>query len=134
VLDSAVLKQESIVHPASYSSSLIPRPGPQLPILPCPKRLARDEVAVLLGALIHLKAGHFGNARPGIEARLADQEVWVFETRHHARGLVLVEDALLADLRIRGPLWIPGATSVLAVLCIAWRRTGSMQNWALSRN
>jgi hypothetical protein len=35
---------------------------------------ALSEVDVLL-----LQAGHFGNARPGVEARLADQEVRIGE-------------------------------------------------------
>jgi hypothetical protein len=41
--------------------------------------LIDSDAALVEVDMLHLQASHFGNARPGIEARLADQQVRVFE-------------------------------------------------------
>ena len=44
-----------------------------------PVPLIDSDAALVEVDMLHLQASHFGNARPGIEARLADQQVRVFE-------------------------------------------------------
>ena len=55
----------------------------------------RDR-ALLRVEVLQLQADRLGDSRPGVETRLANQELRIFEAREHGGGLVVVEDAFLA--------------------------------------
>ena len=72
-------------------------------IAPAVALLDPDDALVQIDVLDH-QAGDFGDARPGVEARLADQEVWLLQPRQDLRRLLRREDALLEDLPLLGEL------------------------------
>src|SRR5206468_3362755 len=47
--------------------------------------------------VLQLQADCLGYPRAGVEARLTNEKLWIFEAREHGGGLIVVEDALRAD-------------------------------------
>ena len=61
-----------------------------MPLLDPDRALLRIEV-------LQLQADCLGDPRAGVEARLANQQLWIIEASKHGGSLVIVKDAILAD-------------------------------------
>src|SRR5579871_1471461 len=82
-LDQAAQRQRAL---ASFRFWIVDVTAP-MPLLDSDARLVEIDV-------LHLQAGHLGNARAGSEANLADESVGVLKTIEHADGLLFRENPL----------------------------------------
>jgi len=59
--------------------------------------LLNPDGALLRIEVLQLQADRFGNPRPSVETRFANQQLGVFEARKHGGSFIIVEDTVFAD-------------------------------------